>query len=216
MGHRDGLGITRRLICGTTVAVIVVGSSAALAQDYGVRDGVTILQDFAQCVVHGDRGSASALLASMPGSPTERMIEKRIRKRFDHCLVLPDSVKLTGMPMRGAVAGVLYQQAHGSRPLSITPQGHRAAWLTGEASSAPAIAAPYAFAACVASADPVVAHALALSTSRSADEMAALKKLSTQYSACYPRGGTLRLTRITVRALVAEALYHLSPYEVVR
>jgi hypothetical protein len=173
------------------------------------------MRDFARCAVRGDRDSAAALVGSMPSSDAEAMLTKRLKKKYDDCLALPDTARVSPLLMRGSLAAQLYDQLYGFRsPTGIAAQGYGAKWLTGPGAPTGAVAAPYAFAACIASANPQAAHNLTLSTPGSAAENAAFASLSTGFSICYPKGGTMRLNRIAIRALTAEAMYHLAGAQV--
>jgi hypothetical protein len=194
----------------TLIAASVLSVTPAHAQEAPQSISIT-MRDFARCVVRGDREGAAALVNSMPNGDTEAILTKRLKKKYDDCLALPDTARVSPMVMRGALAAQLYDQLYGFRsPTGITAQGYGAKWLTGPDAPTGAIAAPYAFAACIASANPQAAHNLTLSAPGSAAESAALATLSTGFSACYPKGGTMRLNRIAIRALTAEAMYHLA------
>ena len=199
-----------RKIAFAATGLALVGVAPAQAQE-NVQSVSITMRDFARCVVRGDRDSAASLVASMPGSDAEQTLTKRLKKKYDDCLALPDTARVSPMLMRGSVATQLYDQLYGFRsPAGITPQGYGAKWLTGPNAPTGLVAAPYAFAACIASANPQAAHNLTLSGPGSVAEAAAMATLSTGFSACYPKGGTMRLNRIAIRALTAEAMYHLA------
>lgn len=202
---------TANMMMGMAAAIVATNVVAPVhAQETPQSVSIT-MRDFARCVVRGDREAAVALLASMPGSEAEATIARRLKKKYDDCLALPDTARVSPMLMRGSVAAQLYDQLYGFRPpTAIAPQGYGAKWLTAPDAPTGAVAAPYAFAACVASANAQAAHNLTLSAPGSAAEAAALATLSTGFSACYPKGGTMRLNRIAIRALTAEAMYHLA------
>ncbi len=198
----------RRVFALTATALVC--ATPAHAQEVPQSVSVT-MRDFARCVMRGDRDSAAALVASMPGSDAEATLTKRLKRKYDDCLALPDTARVSPMLVRGAIAGQLYDQLYGFRsPAGITAQGYGAKWLTGPGAPTGPVAARHAFAACIASTNPQAAHNLTLSASGSAEEKTALATLSGGFSACYPRGGTMRLNRIAIRALTAEAMYHLA------
>lgn len=191
-------------------ALAIFGATPADAQEATQSVSVT-MRDFARCVVRGDRDAAAALVTAMPGSDAEAAITKRLKKKYDDCLALPDSARVSPTLMRGFVAGQLYDQQYGFRaPTGITAQGYGAKWLAVPGAPIGAVAAPHAFAACIASANPQAAHDLTLSAPGTAQETAALATLSVGFSACYPKGGRMILNRIAIRALTAEAMYHLA------
>ena len=113
------------------LAFAAIGPVPAQAQE--LLQGVSVtMRDFARCVVRGDRAASVALLASMPGSDAEATMTKRFTKKYDDCLAMPDSARVSAMLIRGSVAAQLYEQTFGFRaPAGITPQGYGAAWLTG-------------------------------------------------------------------------------------
>ena len=192
--------------------VILLGLALTpLAPAQAQDAGSAIVADFAQCVVSGDRDSASALLETVPGSRAEKAMDMRIKRRFDRCLALSNTARLSPVLTRGAIAAVLYRQLYGQRlPTGMMPQGYKVAWVAGSDAPTGGAYAPYAFAACVASANPEAAHSLTISALRSAEGQAAMTALSAGFPACLPKGSRMTINRMTVRALVAEAMYHLA------
>jgi hypothetical protein len=164
-----------------------------------------IMQQFAACVVRGDKEEARAFLATAPESKDAEAAMKRMAKDRSACLRGPagDGGKLKMKPasLRGALAEQLYLADYATAPAA--PAGAPAPFQ----GSGDEKRASYDVTRCAAMRDPVGADALLRAELNSNAEREALRKVMPAIAGCTPKGAKLGFDRELLRGLMAEGLY---------
>lgn len=182
------------------------------------REAVAVLHRFGLCVATTRTKEAKALLSAVPYSPEHKRWIATINGRDGSKCLDAGKMKLTGTLYRGAVAEGLYQSdvALRQRPLEVMDPP-----LSLEALVAPIVAnakEPITdddralFVArwlsyCIAHEGPDRIRAYLATKPASADEVRALNSMNDVFTKCLPKGQTLKVDRLTIRAMLAEALY---------
>ncbi|HEX6376051.1 MAG TPA: hypothetical protein VFZ91_10065 [Allosphingosinicella sp.] len=160
------------------------------------------------CMMKRNPGQVRAYLASVPGSDRERTIGWYLYRRLGDCLVRATYVRFNGVMARGVAAERLLATDFATADALQEPVGADEFGPLSEAMKLePQIASGYAFARCVAMADPAGVGRV-LSTARgSTAEQAAMQVLKLRFPPCVVAGATFSIDRWTLRPFLAEALY---------
>jgi len=170
-----------------------------------------ILRAFGSCALRVRAAAAAAMLASSPGSAAEGAAIAALVEGENHpCLYQTTRMTLRSLPvLRGIVAEFAYNGGHPDRrrlePRPLVPGDGATA---GEWPGAPDWNRGRRFAACTVHRDPRQVHALIGFNHDSPGETRSLRALRPTMLACLPGSGPLTLSRLAVRAMLAEALYH--------
>lgn len=180
-------------------------------------NGTKVLYDFAECIAKRKEGGVRALLETMPASIAERTAVRKLMVRSTSCLTGASQMELVAFAFRGAVAEALYRKQIPDRPtLQPIPMAETYASLTERLSAASAtpvdeeqqstIAAMWV-AYCSVHEDPKAVDELIRTVPGSDAEAAALSELRSTVSGCLFQDQRGEFTRLTLRTLLAEALY---------
>lgn len=174
------------------------------------NSSVWALYRLAVCV-RDERGSASeAYLRTSPGSPEERAALPLIPPPGkDKCLTRTDRLVIRNHNLlRGAIAEAFYNgSAARPRYPAALPEAVEAAMPQSDA-MAPAQRVGRVVGACSARRSPMLAHTALQFNPGGIGELRALKALGPTFLSCLPAGTSLRVSRLSIRASLAEALYH--------
>ena len=162
----------------------------------------------AVCIRNHRLEQAEAMLRARPGTPEERAAVPLVRPQ-DECLMRTTELKIRNLDLlRGALAEAIYNGRRvqplstGPLPLNVqalmprnekVPRERSIGRLTG---------------ACAVERAPAHAHAVVQSNPGDIGEFRALKALESTFASCLPTGTSLRVSRLGIRASIAEALYH--------
>jgi hypothetical protein len=160
---------------------------------------------------------APALLRTTPGTAEERAVLRALVRGGKKCR-LNGQLRVLAYMLRGAIAEVLYSAEAGRRTGKLSPASPAetfsafTARLTAAARDGPdpvdrQIFAWRWMAYCAVHRDPAATAALLRSASSGAMEIAALRALRPALEACLPQEHWADLRAVTIRALVAEALF---------
>lgn len=161
------------------------------------------------CTRNHRREAAIDLLATAPGSSEEAsQMRNAIPSGQTECPIRVTRLRINGgsMLMRGALAEALYNgdrtkpRAASPLPLAQTPGSP----VRGSAAVGRWVAQ------CAVRRRPVEAHAVLKDIPGSIGEERALRGLKPTFLSCLPPGERLSVSRILIRALIAEELYHAS------
>lgn len=164
----------------------------------------------AVCTRHHRREAAIALLATVPGSREESArMQEAIPSGQTECPIKVTRLRISdrSVLMRGALAEALYNgdrtkpRASSALPLIETPRHP----VGGSAA-----AVGRSVARCAVRRRPLEAHAVLKYIPGAAGEERALRALKPTFLACLPPGERLGVSRLVIRALIAEELYHAS------
>jgi len=181
------------------------------------RDAARVLRDFGRCVVRTQPGSATLLLRTLPESQEERGAIRTLVGRPTSCLSAA-RMMLNSVLFRGSIAeGFLVRAGLDSLPLLPPAPVEEFASYSTRLSAADvdgvdqqdrAIILGGWLAACVAREQPQLVVPVLKAAPLSREEQAALRAAEGAFSTCLPSGQVLRVDRFSIRALLAEALYH--------
>jgi hypothetical protein len=166
------------------------------------------------CLYGKERGTARALLRTVPGSKDEERSVVGMRSRLEQC-VNGDAraIQFTGFVLRGAVAEGIFLAMYPTDPVGASAAVDRpdlpASWLQayGKDPSIGPILALHQLAACVVRAAPVETSRLMRTTPGSAEESAGFQAVAPHLGPCVNQGRSFSSDKTTLRALIAEALY---------
>ena len=162
---------------------------------------------YAVCARLYRRESAEALLATRPGSAEEAaLIATMLPPNATDCPMRKRKpVKPTRILMRGAVSEAFYNGEHWKprRRISALP-------LDGSLSHSPRsskVAVARWVARCAVRREPHLTHSMLKYNPGGVGETRSLRALKPVFLACLPDGERLRVSRLNIRALIAEELY---------
>lgn len=162
------------------------------------------------CLMKRNPGQVRAYLAAVPGSDRERTIGWYLYRRLGECLVRATYVRFNGVMGRGVAAERLLATDFATAgPVSLPVGEGEFGPLSQPMKLEPEIASGYAFAKCVAMADPAGVGRVLRTIRGSPAEQAAMKALNPRFPACVVAGATFSIDRWTLRPFLAEALYQI-------
>lgn len=174
------------------------------------NSSVWALYRLAVCVRDKRAPASEAFLRTSPGSPEETAALPLVpQPGQDECLTRTNRLSIRNRNlMRGAVAEAFYNGA-GARPRSpaALPEAVEAAMPQGNAIS-PEQRVGRVVGACSVRRSPMLAHTAMQFNPGGIGEFRALKALGPTFLSCLPAGTSLRVSRLSIRASLAEALYH--------
>ena len=180
---------------------LAAGMAALLAQPAFAQGGSVSAStykttlEFAGCVVNADASGASALLATVPGSPqADTAVSGLLANKA--C----NKDKVSASALRGAVAEQLYLKQYPAAPAELTgpPPPFKG--------SGDADLAYYDITRCAATRDPLGADMLIRGELRSEAEKIAVRRILPVIGACTPEGAKIGFDREKMRGLIAEGL----------
>jgi len=190
------------MIIALTLALAAPAAPAAQTVD---PRSYRIMQQFAACVVRGDKAEARAFLATAPESKDAEAAMNRMAKDRSACLRGPagdgGKLKMKAASLRGALAEQLYLADYATAPTA--PTGDPAPFQ----GSGDDKLASYDVTRCAAMRDPVGADTLLRAELNSNAEREALRKVMPAIAGCTPKGAKLGFDRELLRGLMAEGLY---------
>ena len=176
-----------------------------------------VLRAIGYCAAEGRRKQVEALLRTMPGSSEENEAVQALDLESCNCLGGTWKMTLHSYPLyRGVLAEFLYKRLQRSPrkkvplPAVETPAVNLAFAQGSPPSRDEADAVGRLVAACVTMKNPAEAHALITYDSGSIGETRSLRALRPVMLSCLPAGADLRVSRLAIRAMIAEALYQAS------
>jgi hypothetical protein len=172
------------------------------------NQAVQAIYKLAACARFQRREAAEAVLATIPGSAEERSrMAVAVPPGFKGCPIKVRRLEIRNFVlMRGAIAEALY---NGDR---VRPRGAALPVAEGRPPSgngSPLVVARWV-ARCAVSRNPGLAHEVVKYNFASIGEGRALRALAPAFSACLPAGERLLVSRLNIRALIAEELYRAS------
>jgi hypothetical protein len=181
------------------------------------RDSVRILREFARCIIRRDPEGAARLMETTPESDEQRDAVAALIGPHDSCLYAR-SMRVSVVLFRGAAAERFLRLQ--DPPVTVLPSP---AQLEDYAAFSSRLAAVDSdglddddranivgrwLARCIAHERPDVIRAVLATRSMSEEEQEALNAAELVFSACLMEGQTLNVHQLTIRGLLAEALYH--------
>lgn len=192
-----------------------LGASDQASEGLNARS-IRVLRTFAECVVATKPERAADLIRSLPESQEQAVAARAIIGRESRCIAI-DRMALSATLFRGAIAEALMAAPHVSwRTVGATPHPDtfdtfyarlQAADVDGLDEKEIALVTARWFARCVAREQPVFVRSLLRTEPFSERESALLGEAGVAFSSCLPQGRTLTVNRLTMRGLLAEALY---------
>lgn len=170
---------------------------------------VRSLYRLAICVRLKQRQAAEALLASAPGSAEENaLLRAAVPSGPTDCPIRNTRLVIrSAILLRGAIAESIYNGG-GFRPRKASALSLTDALQPSEQGSEFAVARWVAH--CAVRREPRLAHDVLKWNIGAVGEQRALRLLKPAFIACLPSGERLRISRINIRALIAEELYRAS------
>lgn len=221
----------KRITAIALAAVFATTTAPALAQmsdsrlqrpaDTGTTDADAVLNDYAMC--KSNQSGARKLLATLPSSPEEaEIVEADLGgERIDVCVgtmkLRMDNKQLVFAPAdyRGRLARIFLTRDYMNEAKSPIP-GNAMASLSARVEAASGYERPivvgHQLAACLADEYFAPAHAFAIADYGSKDEKSALGQLAPNLGNCLAEGASLDMNKRTLKAYLAEALYHKLTY----
>jgi hypothetical protein len=186
------------------------------------RDATKVMHQFADCISKKMPTKVRALLATMPDSDDQSRLVKSLVGDPSSCLENASKMRLTSTLFRGALAEALLKNdpviVQRTAVLLSSPPSQSFDRLTAAlANSEPstclndedrATLVGRWVAYCSVHENPLPIRALLATEAGSAAEAEALRALESTFSHCLLKGQTLTVDRLTMRALLAEALYN--------
>ncbi len=171
--------------------------------------GVQAVYRVAACTRIKQREAAEALLATSPGSPEESArLSVAIPASPTDCKIRPTKLTINSRVFaRGAVAEALYNGDR-TRPRTTSPLPLGEAYRPSSSGSELVVARWVA--RCAVRREPRLAHQVLKWNYGSIGEGRALGLLRPAFLACLPTGKRLQISRLNIRALIAEELYRAS------
>jgi hypothetical protein len=172
------------------------------------NQSVQSIYKLAACARVQRREAAEAVLDSVPGSAEERSrMAVAVPAGFKGCPIRVRRLKIRNFVlMRGALAEALYNGDR-VRPRAAALPAAEAGPPSGNGS---ALAVARRVARCAVSRNPGLAHEVVKYNFGSIGEGRALRSLKPAFTACLPPGERLVISRLNIRALLAEELYRAS------
>jgi hypothetical protein len=179
---------------------------------------VEIMRRFARCTIKTRRKASVAILSTLPNSKEEaKWVGPLIGLKGSSCLTAA-KMTVNSALLRGTIAEVLLDEPeHGGRVLSVArpQQGFdtftrplTAVYQDGMDAGDRAVLVGRWVAYCSAHEDPARVRLLLASKPASRDELAALRDMGDLFSKCLLQGQKLELEALSMRALLAEAIYN--------
>lgn len=205
-------------------AFVVVEASFAGAQVLGppmfepsartTAQGALVLRSMGACVDRLDPAAARALLRSAPRSKDEARLVNGMQSRLQECFHTDAvGIEFTATALRGATAEGAYLKAFPTRPDGALLSSGQAAvpvsWIEAYRKS-PEIGPGLALhmtASCIVDAALGEADALVRSVPGSPEEGSGFDAVVTHVGPCVNQGRSFSVTKASLRALLAEALY---------
>ena len=171
--------------------------------------GVQAVYRVAACTRIKNREAAEALLATSPGSPEEgARLSAALPSRPTDCEIRPTRLTINSRVFaRGAVAEALYNGDR-TRPRTATSLPFSEVYQPSSSGSEMGLASWVA--RCTVRREPRLAHQVLKWNYGSIGEGRALGLLRPAFLACLPEGQRLQISRLNIRALIAEELYRAS------
>ena len=179
------------------------------------REAVDVMRRFASCIVRTQRTRAERLLRTLPQSTDQVAVVRELVGRPTECLSAR-SMRLSEILFRGAIAEVFLRETvlTGLTADPQPPGDYRAFAARLEAADVngvddedrAAIVGRW-LGQCVASERPDLIRDVLEVSPGSRDEQQALRAAETALSGCLLQGQVLNVHQLTMRALLAEALY---------
>ena len=183
---------------------------------------VRVARAFGFCSVDGRRRSVETLLQTEPYSPEEwDAVQALFAEPLPQCYAGNWRAVFRSVPfIRGIVAEYLYKKlnrrplANTALPLNVSYETYLRRWSSSDGRALPQrvtneLTARWV-ATCATAAVPRAVHDVIRFDSGSPGETRALRALRPVLYACLPPDRALRVSRLTMRALLAEALYQAS------
>lgn len=215
-----GARMTFRLAC--ALAAAACGAAAAPAAEKPpllipswkqshLKQGDQAIQAvyrLAACTRIRRREAAEALLATNPGSP-EEAARLRVAMPLDQtdCPIRARLTIISRVLARGAVAEALYN-GDGTKPRTALALPLTEIYRPSRSGSELVVARRVA--RCAVRREPRLAHGVVKWNFGSVGEERALRFLRPAFLACLPKGERLQISRLNIRALIAEELYRAS------
>ena len=187
-----------------------------IAADEGTREfrqtkrAIATIEGATDCMLRRNAGQVHAFMATVPGSREEYRISHYMYDRMGHCL--SGTVWMSGALIRGVIAELLFNERF--PPSTDRPGEVPAANEFGPLSEAMEIGseyiAGYTFARCLTMAELETVRALVRSPAASVEETRQFAALRPAMSDCVTEGATFSTDRLTLRALLAQAVYQYS------
>ena len=169
---------------------------------------IRALYVLAVCVRNHRREAVEQLLMTQLGTAEEAdAIQRLLPPGEDPCLIGVRDLRISDQALlRGAVAEAVYNGSD-IHPRSAAPLATAAA-----SSEMPVTASAGGrdVATCAVRRNPMLAHTVVRTNYGTPGELRALRALTPTFLACLPNGAALRVTRLAIRAYLAEALFHAS------
>lgn len=171
--------------------------------------GVQAVYRVAACTRIKQREAAEALLATSPGSPEEKArLRVALPASPTDCKIRPTKLTINSRVFaRGAVAEALYNGDR-TRPRTTSPLPFGEVFKPSSSEAEPVV--PRWVARCAVRREPRLAHEVLKWNYGSIGEGRALGFLRPAFLACLPTGERLQISRLNIRALLAEELYRAS------
>jgi len=175
--------------------------------------GALLLRHMGSCLYGKERVAARGLLRSVPGSTDEARRMAALHSRLEECVNGDaEAVRSTNLILRGAVAEGIFLAMFPADPAA--PAADRPSlppsWMDAYAkdpSIGPTLAL-HQLAGCVVRAAPADASRLVRTTPGSAEESTSFQAITPRLGPCVNQGRSFSSNKTTLRALLAEALYH--------
>jgi len=182
------------------------------------RHAIGVLHKFAKCIAKTKTVQAQALLATLPESAEQFRLVREIVGQESSCLRDAREMRLKPSLFRGAIAEALYNlnAIVGSPPLSPSVPRNTFESLTARLAAADvdgldvedrALLVGRWLAYCSVHEDPGAVDGLMATAPGSVKEGEGLRGFAELFSRCLIQGQTLQVDQLTMRALLAEALY---------
>lgn len=180
------------------------------------KESVRVLHDFARCIVGRKASDARALLVSPPESKEQQRAGARMVGRPTTCLKNARKMTLKASLFRGAIAEALYAGSalHDPMPDTKAPIGFEAFTTKLAAHDADGLDEEDKgllvgrwVAYCAVHEGGGLVRSLLQTTPMTPEEAAGMRELNKVFSSCLPDGRSLTVNMLTMRALLAEALY---------
>lgn len=159
----------------------------------------------AVCLESRKRGAVEALLATPRGSLEEIVRLREVMPTSTDCPMRTTRLTIRNHDLvRGAVAEAIYNRAR------TQPRTAAALPFEGQRDGPDRAGAAAGVAQCAVRRSPLLAHAVVSANAGSQRERQALLALRDTFMGCLPAGTRLTASRLLMRTLIAEQLYHAS------
>lgn len=175
------------------------------------NQAVRTIRAFGYCAIRVRPAPSEAMVASLPYSAEEQAAEDALTEGADHpCLYQTERMTLRSRPVvRGILAEFMYNRAvPGPRHYQPRPFNERFDPVNARWRGQPNEALGRFVATCAVHRDPNPVHLMVRFNHYSPGETRELRALRPTMLACLPEGRSLNVSRLVIRALLAEALYH--------